>query len=118
MHTVVETPNYLAEAKRVGMSEAKQVEVVDIIAADPEHGEVVPGTGGCRKFRVGGRGNKGKSGSYRIWTFFCGPDLPVFLLTVFDKGDKDNLSKAERNALAKLVKALERSYRDGLRPTG
>ena len=38
--------------------------------------------------------------------------MPVFLLTVFAKNEKDNLSKAERNALAKVAKTLRDSYGD------
>jgi hypothetical protein len=55
--------------------------------------------------RVAGRG-KGKSGGYRVITYFGGNDSPVFLLTEFAKGERADLSQAERNALAKLVKTL------------
>jgi len=67
------------------------------------------GTGGCRKVRVAGKG-RGKSGGYRVITFFTGPDLPVFLITVFGKGETANLTKAERNELAKLTKILVAEY--------
>jgi hypothetical protein len=67
------------------------------------------GTGGCRKIRLAGRG-KGKSGGYRIIFAFGGVGIPVFLLTVFGKGEKDNLTKAERNDLAKLTKILFDTY--------
>ena len=36
--------------------------------------------------------------------------MPVFLLTVFAKNEKDNLSKAERNALAKVARTIRESY--------
>lgn len=45
-------------------------------------------------------------------TFFTGKDLPVFLITVFGKGEQANLSKAERNDLAKLSKHLVAAYQD------
>ena len=51
---------------------------------------------------LAGRG-KGKSGGYRLITYFGGADAPVYLLTVFSKGERDNLTKAERNMLAKIV---------------
>jgi hypothetical protein len=59
----------------------------------------------------------GKSGGYRVITVFGGDHLPVFLLTVFGKGDRDNLTKAERNDLAKLTKVLIDSYRQKVRKT-
>jgi hypothetical protein len=78
---------------------------VDLVADDPQAGVIVQGTGGCRKVRLAGRG-KGKSGGYRIIFAFGGSGIPVFLITVFGKGEKDNLGKAERNELAKLTKVL------------
>jgi hypothetical protein len=71
-------------------------------------GEPIRGTGSCRKVRVAGRG-KGKSGGYRIVTFYSGANVPVFLLTVFGKGQKSDLSRAEQNALAKLAAILVES---------
>ena len=114
MHTVVETAAYVAAAKDAGMSDAERQLAVSVLADDPQAGDVMQGTGGCRKVRIAGRG-KGKSGGYRIITAFGGGDVPVFLLTVFGKGEKDNLAKAERNDLAKLTKALFDGYRQRVR---
>lgn len=109
MQTVVETPAYLTAAKDCGMSDAERREAVDAVAKDPRIGDVMQGTGGCRKFRLAGRG-KGKSGGYRVVFAFGGEEIPVFLLTVFGKGEKDNLSHAERNELAKLTTVLLAAY--------
>jgi hypothetical protein len=114
MHTVVETPAYLSAAKASGMSDDERAEVVDLVSADPEVGVRMEGTGGCRKLRVAGR-SKGKSGGYRIITVFGGGDVPVFLLDVFGKGEKDNLTKAERNELAALTRTLFDKYRTKVR---
>jgi hypothetical protein len=108
MHTVLETYAYLCAAKDVGMDEAERDAVVDLLAADPEAGEIMPGCGGARKLRVAKPG-KGKSGGYRVITYFGGLDAPVFLLTVFGKNEKSNLTKGERNALAGLTKTLRDS---------
>ena len=48
MHTVVETPRYLASAKSVGMTRAEMTAVVDMIARDPTVGDLIVGSGGCR----------------------------------------------------------------------
>jgi hypothetical protein len=93
MHTVVETSSYLNDAKAAGLSEADRDAVVNMIANNPGAGDEISGTGGARKVRVAGRG-KGKSGGYRVITFYSGKDLPVFLLAVYSKGEKANLSKA------------------------
>jgi len=80
-----------------------------MIASDPTCGAVVQGSGGIRKVRFARRG-KGKSGGARVIYYHHSDDRPVFLLTIFAKGEKSNLSDAETNALAKLVKQLVDTY--------
>lgn len=109
MQEVVETKAYLAAAKDAGMSEDEMQAVVNLVAADPQAGTIMPGCGGARKVRVAKPG-AGKSGGYRVISWFGGGDRPVFLLTVFGKNEKANLSKAERNALAALTKVLRDSF--------
>lgn len=117
MHTVIETPAYLAAAKDAGISSEERQVAIDLVADNPRAGDLMQGTGGCRKVRVP-RAGKGKSGGYRVITAFGGNDVPVFLLTVFAKGEKANLTKAERNLLAKMTRTLFTSYRQNLTLTG
>ncbi|MGR4864810.1 type II toxin-antitoxin system RelE/ParE family toxin [Caulobacter sp. LARHSG274] len=104
METVVETSAYLSAAKDAGMSAAEMAAAVDLLSANPLAGALMVGTGGCRKVRLAGKG-KGKSGGYRLITFYRVGDR-VFLLTVFAKGDRANLTRAERNALKALTEDL------------
>nr|WP_243748879.1 type II toxin-antitoxin system RelE/ParE family toxin [Pseudomaricurvus alcaniphilus] len=67
------------------------------------------GTGGIRKLRWSAQG-KGKSGGVRIIYYFHDGTMPLFLLTVFGKGEKANISKAERNELAKITSLLLKHY--------
>lgn len=78
---------------------------VDAVARDPRTGDLIVGTGGCRKFRLAGKG-KGKSGGYRIVTFYAGADFPVFLIAVLAKGSRANFTRAERNAIARMTKSI------------
>lgn len=55
----------------------------------------------------------GKRGGARVIYFFHNETLPVFLLALYGKNEKANLSKAERNAMAKLVPALIHGYSKG-----
>jgi hypothetical protein len=108
VHTVIETSAYLAAAKDAGMTAEEQQVVVDLIAANPEAGDIMPGCGGARKLRVA-RPGSGKSGGYRVISYFAGENVPVFLLTVFPKNMKSNLTRAEQNTFGKAVKLLTRS---------
>ena len=110
MQTVIETESYLRAARDAKMAEDEMKAAVDLIAGEPEAGDVMQGTGGVRKARLAGRG-KGKSGGYRVVWYFGGNDIPVFLLTVFGKGEKANLTQGERNALRALTATLRNSLK-------
>jgi hypothetical protein len=105
MHAVCETHAFRRAAAQSGMSEDEIASLVTYLAGNPMAGDEIAGTGGCRKVRWAGRG-KGKSGGYRSITFYSGEMCPVYLITVFGKGERSNLSKGERNGLAKIAKAL------------
>jgi hypothetical protein len=110
MHTVVETPAFLRRAKECGVSEDERADIVTCIAADPQDGDLIPGTGGARKIRLA-RPGQGKRGGYRVVTFYGGGDIPVFLLSMFAKNEKSDMSQAEKNELKEILKVLPESYR-------
>jgi hypothetical protein len=111
MHTVVETPPYLADAERLFSAEERET-IVDIVSAEPRSGIVISGTGGVRKLRVAASG-RGKRGGARVIYLFGGNDVPVFLLALFAKNEKSDLSQTERNKLARFTAELIQSYRSG-----
>jgi hypothetical protein len=110
LNAVAETAAYLASAKEEGMTEAEQKLAIDTLAANPEAGELIVGSGGCRKVRIAGKG-KGKSGGYRVVTVFGGGHMPVYLIAVLAKGSRANFSKAEVQAMAAVAKRLREAHR-------
>ena len=102
LQTVVELPEFLRRAKAI-MSDEERAALVDVIAANPEAS--VSLGGGLRKVRIAREG-RGKSGGYRTIYVFGGVQMPIFLVTVFAKSEKDNLSKVEQADLVMLSKAL------------
>jgi hypothetical protein len=110
MHCVLHLKSFERAATEVGLTEEEVESIEQLVARNPMAGVEIVGTGGCRKTRIAGRG-RGKSGGYRVVTFYSGIEIPVMLITVFGKGEKDNLSKRERNELARLTKELVESYR-------
>jgi len=109
VQTVVETPAYLGDAEALSIKEAERFAILTFVARNPEAGEVMAGTGGARKIRFAGR-SKGRSGGYRVITFFTGADFPVFLLNAFAKNEKANLTTTECATLKKVLDAITKSY--------
>ncbi len=115
MQTVVETPAFLGDARSLGLSDAERLAIVTWIAANPESGDVIEGTGGARKVRFAGKG-KGKSGGYRVITFFSGAGIPVFLLNIFAKNEKSDLTVKERRVLKFVLDNIVETYRSRREP--
>lgn len=110
MQSVISTPEFLSQAKKLGLSQGEIDSIVTRLADNSLAGDIMAGTGGARKLRHAGRGG-GKSGGYRTIHYFGGWDVPVFILTIYGKGDKANLTRAERNYLAETLPQLADHYR-------
>jgi len=106
--TLVELPEYIRDADRLLDDESKE-DLKDFLTRNPTAGVIMPGTGGVRKLRWARRGS-GKSGGVRVIYYFYNETIPLFLLNIFGKNEKANLSKAERNRMAKLVSVLVETY--------
>jgi len=83
MHTVVETPSYIRKAEGLFSAE-EMADIVNTVAKNPEAGDVMQGSGGFRKFRVGREG-MGKRGGGRVVYIYRNEAFPVFLITVVPK---------------------------------
>ena len=78
---------------------------------NPKRGDVIQGTNGARKARIADRKHgRGKSGAFRYIYVYLENAETIYLLVFFGKNEKDNVSKGERNELAKLVKQLKDTY--------
>lgn len=106
--TVVELPEFIKRAAKL-LTKGERDELLYYLSSNPKSGSLLQGTGGIRKVRWALK-SKGKSGGARIIYFFYNETIPLFLLTIFSKNEKINLTKSERNELAKLVKELIKSY--------
>ncbi|GGD16893.1 type II toxin-antitoxin system RelE/ParE family toxin [Pyruvatibacter mobilis] len=107
--TVVETAHFQKRAAAIGLDEATIDLIKTTISRNPAFGDAMQGTGGFRKGRFALPG-RGKSGGVRTVHFFSGDTMPVFLIDVFSKGQKANLTQAERNALKSVAVAIKKEY--------
>lgn len=110
MHCVMELSEFAKSAAKLGMTEDERHNITMRIAEDPMAGDLIQGTGGARKLRFP-YGGKGKSGGVRVITYFAAEDVPVFLLNVYSKGVRINMTKAERNEVKKALATIADDYR-------
>jgi len=109
LHGIAELPTYTRLADKLLSTEERQ-DLIDYLAEHPKAGDVMEGTGGVRKLRWR-RGGQGKSGGVRVIYYYHDDLMPLYLLTLFTKGDKANLTKAERNDLSGMVDVLVEIWR-------
>jgi hypothetical protein len=88
--TVAETAVFVRQADALWTDE-ERFEFVDFMAPNPEAGDLIPASGGIRKVRWGRRGS-GKRGGVRIIYFYHDPAMPVYLLMIYAKVRRDDLS--------------------------
>ena len=110
VHTVVETAAFLASAKKIGMTDSERMVAVNIVAAAPEGGDIIAGSGGARKIRVPREGS-GKRGGYRVVTYFMTEDQPVFLLSVLSKTKAANFSSEQTRAAKAMANEIREARR-------
>ena len=101
MFTIVETPTFVSDAREL-WSEEERGAFCAWIAANPDAGEVIPGSGGCRKARWS-RAGSGKRSGVRVIYFTRLASGEIWLLVIYAKNVRGNIPahilKAIREAL-------------------
>jgi hypothetical protein len=87
----------------------EQDAVIDLIAQDPACGDVIQGTGGLRKIRIG-RSGSGKRGGARVIYYFYNEDFPAVLMALYAKNEKADLTARDKKALADTLKGIMTSW--------
>lgn len=102
--SVVETAAYLGKASKM-MSDSERAAIVDMIAATPQIGVLIRGTGGLRKMRIALQA-RGKRGGGRVIYWFHSEGYPAVLLWAFAKNEAADLTSGQRNRLRAVADAL------------
>jgi mRNA-degrading endonuclease RelE of RelBE toxin-antitoxin system len=106
---VVEMEEFLNHSRAI-LSEDARGDLIAHLGANPEAGQLVPGTGGVRKIRWA-TGGRGKRGGARVIYYYYNPSLPLFALDIYAKNEKANLSEADKRSLKRLLPILVSRYR-------
>ena len=107
--TVAETLPFLRQAAGLWGEEERNA-FVDFIAANPEAGDVIPDTGGLRKVRWS-RPGTGKRGGVRVIYFYHDSAMPLYLLLIYAKAQRENWTHEEKRRALALTTAIRHAHR-------
>jgi hypothetical protein len=99
--TIAELDDFIVDSKKVFTTDEYD-DLVLFLAQYPDAGEIIPATGGVRKLRWCARG-QGKRGGARVVYYFRDLNVPVYLLAVYAKGEKMDLTQTEKRMMRNTV---------------
>lgn len=105
MHSVLETSIFTRRADAL-LTRDEKMELVAVLAKNPEAGDVIPGLGGIQKLRFASAG-RGKSGAFRVIYYVLTDDMPVLALLIYGKNEQANPTPAQRTAMLATVDRIK-----------
>lgn len=102
--TFIETVEYSKKIENIATFD-EILTLEEELINNPYKGKIIQGTGGARKIRLGVRG-KGKSGGVRIIYYFVDARGELWLLDIYTKSEKENLTEAEKKRIFNFVKRI------------
>ncbi len=100
----IETPVFTRKVQQL-LSDDEYAQLQRELIANPARGDLIQGSGGLRKIRFAQKG-RGKSGGVRCIHYWYSDAGQMFMLLIYPKSMKDDLSAQELAILRKLVKEL------------
>lgn len=91
------------------MSREEVARLIDWLALNPTNGDIVQGTNGVRKMRWA-YGAKGKRSGLRVIYYFRDLNMPIYVIAIYKKGEKLNISEGEKQYIRWLVDELVEEY--------
>jgi len=102
---VVPTSNYERRAKKLLSASDRSAIELELVAGW-DGWPVIPGTGGARKARIP-VGNRGKRGGGRVIYFVPTAQGTLYLLDIYAKGQKEDLTNADKQAIRSFIESIE-----------
>ena len=98
-------PEFEKRWEKLGLTDNDLIVLEEYLCINPNIGKIIKGTGGLRKLRWSLPG-KGKSGGLRIIYVDFVLYEKLYLISVYDKKHKVNLSDNEKKKVKELIKQL------------
>lgn len=109
--TFIQTNEFSRNWEELGFDDEDLRKLELEIMKNPQIGPVIRGTGKLRKMRFSFP-DRGKSGSVRVCYVDFAIQEAIYLVTVYSKKEKDNLTQTERNNIKKMIQLLEVSLKE------
>ena len=103
-------PEFDRQWQKLGLGDNELRQLQETLLQNPKAGDVIRGTNGLRKIRIAFEGQGKRSSGRVVYVDFTVHET-VYLITAYPKNEKDNLSKAERNAIARMIAQLEQDLK-------
>ncbi|MDR2710491.1 MAG: type II toxin-antitoxin system RelE/ParE family toxin [Burkholderiales bacterium] len=100
----IETPTFTRLLADL-LTDDEYANLQNVLVVNPEQGVVIKGSGGARKLRFALPG-RGKSGGVRVIYYRRRSDEQIYMLLIYSKSRKDNLTAQETALLREFVKEL------------
>ena len=107
--SVIEFAGYRRRASQL-LTAGQRDAVIDLVAYEPTCGDIIPGSGGLRKVRIG-RDGIGKRGGTRVVYYFYNEDFPILLLALYAKNEKGDLTASEKREFAASMREIVRQWK-------
>lgn len=98
----IETPIFTKDVRDL-LSDEEYRGLQLALVLRPEQGSVIPGSGGLRKLRWGGKG-RGKRGGIRLIYYWITAENTIFMLLLYDKSIQVDLTPAQARMLRQVVR--------------
>lgn len=98
---IIETPIFTRQVVQI-LNDDQYRLLQGLLALRPDIGSLIPGSGGLRKMRWSASGH-GKQGGARIIYYWMSKADTIFMLLIYAKNKKDNLTAKETKFLRKMI---------------
>ena len=111
--TFAQIAPFVAEWRRLKLTDEDLQALESLVSRNPAAGVLMPGTGGLRKIRFAPPSwRRGKSGSTRVCYVLFAEIAHCYLISIFAKNDKANLSAADKKRLRQWIDEVRRQLRE------
>lgn len=114
--TFIEVPAFIKQIDKLGKPASVEVltALQDDLLKDPKRGDVIKGTSGARKGRIGNPSKgKGKSGGFRYIYFYFEMNHRIYLFYFYEKKAQDDLTYEQTKMLAEVIRRTKDSLKRG-----